>query len=308
MRPHLVEAAADTSIEACAAELLAVLADRNSLAEAPRLFRGFALGEPGDLSSLLKLMDVLAAPYIGGNSPRTQLGENVYTSTEYSALSDITQHQELSYELRTPDVLFFLCGRPSETGGATPLTDAAAVLDKLDPELVAEFQARGLRYVQRLPAAGGVGKSWPEAFETSDRAACEFLLARLDLTYTWDDGDTLVLVRNRPALRRHSRTGTQLWFNQADQWHPSSLGPARKREALQRMYGDRLPHDVVFGDGTPIPDDAIAEISKVTRATAWAAPWQAGDLVVIDNQATMHGRDRYTGARSVFVAMATLGA
>ncbi|MFV2011036.1 MULTISPECIES: TauD/TfdA family dioxygenase [unclassified Micromonospora] len=307
MKPVVIEPDAGTSIEACADQLLAVLAHAEGLTRAPRLFRGFDLRQSSDLSDLLKMINLLATPYVGGNSPRTQLGDNVYTSTEFSAVADITLHQELSYEWSLPDLCFFLCGTPSLTGGATPLCDAGAVLDHLDPHIVVEFEARGLRYLQRLPRHGGIGKSWSDTFEIDDQAECERLLTQRDLQFTWEDDDTLVLVRDRPATRRHRSSGRRLWFNQADQWHPSAIGSARARQALKAVYGDRLPHDVVFGDGTPIPDEYVKAISRTTRSISWAEPWQAGDLIVVDNQATMHGRDRYTGPRSVYVAMATLG-
>jgi hypothetical protein len=244
--------------------------------------------------------------YLGGNSPRTPLGDNVYTSTEYPAVAAITLHQELSYERDFPELCLFLCGRPATRGGATPLCDARVLLHRLPETIVEHFTSRGLRYVQRLPSGDGLGKSWPETFDTTDRTACEQILADRDVEYAWEPDGTLVLVRRRSALRSHSRRGWKIWFNQADQWHPSAVGSGRARAVLERMYHGRLPHDVTYGDGTPIPDAYIREVSSVSRALSWVEPWRRGDLLVLDNEATMHGRDSYSGPRAVFVAIARL--
>ncbi|WP_049569161.1 TauD/TfdA family dioxygenase [Nonomuraea sp. SBT364] len=302
MTPLRIHASSDTSLERAAAEVAAALADRRALAGAPLLLRGFALGGKHDLPRLLRRLDLEPMSYVGGNSPRTQLGGNVYTSTEFPPSADITLHQELSYEREVPDLLFFLCGRPAREGGATPLCDARELLESLPAGLVREFEERGLRYVQRLPADAGLGKSWRETFETDDRDTCAKLLDGRDVEHSWEQG-VLVLTREREATRRHPRTGEKIWFNQADQWHPSSVGSPRAREVLEKMYGGGLPHDVTYADGAPVPEEFIAEISRTSRSIAHAEPWQAGDLLVLDNQATMHGRDSYSGERSIYVAM-----
>ncbi|MCG5214630.1 TauD/TfdA family dioxygenase [Streptosporangium soli] len=303
MIPRKIQPSSDTSMDGCAAELEKVLADRRGLAEAPVLLRGFDLGRDHDLAELFELLGLEPMSYLGGNSPRTQLGGNVYTSTEFPPSAAITLHQELSYEREVPDLLFFLCGRPAREGGATPLCDAGELLASLPPEIVAEFEARGLRYVQRLARAGGLGRTWRETFETDDRDTCEERLAGRDLSHSWEPDDVLVLVRERTATRRHPLGDRRIWFNQADQWHPSNVGSPRARAVLEKMYNGKLPHDVTYGDGTPVPGEFIREISRVSRNIAHAEPWQAGDLVVLDNQATMHGRDSYSGPRSVYVAM-----
>ena len=61
--------------------------------------------------------------YIDGNSPRTKLSGNVYTSTEYDKSQYITMHNELSYSAKWPNKLFFSCLIPSETGGETLLAE-----------------------------------------------------------------------------------------------------------------------------------------------------------------------------------------
>lgn len=303
LSPTVIQAGADQSLSRCAREVRAWLEGRTG-GDDPLLVRGYALGEPDDLTKLFILLELAPLSYAGGNSPRTQMGGNVYTSTEYSALASITLHQELSYETEFPELLFFLCGIPATRGGLTPCCGSRELLASLPDEIVTSFDEKGLRYVQRLPANDGLGKSWQATFETRNKEACEQFLRERQLAYVWEDNDTLVIVRSRPAIDRHRGTNEKIWFNQADQWHPSALGNERIRHIIERLGRGQYPHDVSYGDGNPIPPEFIHTISQTSRAIADATPWRTGDLLVLDNQSTLHGRDSYSGPRKLFVGMA----
>ena len=45
-------------------------------------------------------------------------------------------------------------------------------------------------------------------------------------------------------------------------------------------------------------------INKVYEANAARERWQSGDLMLVDNLRTAHGRERFEGPREVLVAMA----
>ena len=47
--------------------------------------------------------------YAGGDSPRTGLADQVYTSTEYDADLEVLLHNELSYAGWCPERVFFGC-------------------------------------------------------------------------------------------------------------------------------------------------------------------------------------------------------
>jgi Taurine catabolism dioxygenase TauD, TfdA family len=293
----------DRSLEQCAREVESWLESREP-GDDPALFRGYDMGEAGDLARIFDLVGLEPLSYVGGNSPRTQLGGNVYTSTEYSASATITLHQELSYERDFPDLLFFLCGIPATTGGLTPWCDSRQLLESLPDAVTRALDEKGLRYIQRLPARDGLGKSWRATFETDDKAVCEQILRERALEYEWEPDDTLVIIRDRDAFSTHRRSGRRIWFNQADQWHPSALGDERMRQVIERLGNGRYPHDVTYGDGEAIPAEFIATISKTSRSIAHEEPWQRGDLLVLDNETTLHGRDSFAGPRKIFVSMA----
>ncbi|MFF1741458.1 TauD/TfdA family dioxygenase [Streptomyces mirabilis] len=114
------------------------------------VFRGFKV--PGEgLDPVLDRLLPRRLSYVHGNSPRTKVGSNVYTSTEYPQEYTISMHNEMSYAHAWPTRLAFYCAVAPETGGATPVVDAALWLEALDPEVREAFEA-GVRYTPCMAA------------------------------------------------------------------------------------------------------------------------------------------------------------
>ena len=71
------------------------------------------------------------------------------------------------------------------------------------------------------------------------------------------------------------------------------------------IYGeDGLPFNTRFGNGDAIGADVVQLINEVYEAHTVRERWQAGDLMVVDNVRTAHGREPFEGPREVVVAMA----
>jgi hypothetical protein len=75
---------------------------------------------------------------------------------------------------------------------------------------------------------------------------------------------------------------------------------------LSMFREEDLPRNVYYGDGTPIEDSVVAEISEVYNQLAVRFQWQAGDVILLDNMLTSHARDPFEGARKILVAMAEI--
>ena len=77
------------------------------------------------------------------------------------------------------------------------------------------------------------------------------------------------------------------------------------REYFVDIYGeDGLPFNTCFGNGDPIGADAVQAINEAYEANSVRERWQAGDLLLVDNVRTAHGREPFEGAREIVVAMA----
>ena len=241
--------------------------------------------------------------YTHGNTPRTNLGENIYTSTEYPADQPISMHNELSYAHRWPSRLLFFCALPAETGGATSVCDSGRWLRSLDPEVRDAF-AGGLTYSQNLHGGRGLGKSWQQTFETDDKAVVERFLDEGKSQWTWTDSG-LRITQTRPATTFHPVTGEEVWFNQVDQCHPAGLPDDIRSFMLDMMTPDELPQNATFADGSPIPDEYVLHIRDVGWKLAYDMDWRTGDVLLVENVLTSHARRPYSGKRQILVAMSS---
>ena len=264
------------------------------------VFRDFGVA-PDTVDPLFARLVPDRLPYVHGNSPRTKVGGNLYTSTEYPQQYTISMHNELSYAHHWPTRIAFYCERAAETGGATPVLDGELWLDSLDAE-VREAFAGGIRYVQNLHDGLGFGKSWQDTFETDDRAAVEAFLRESRAQWEWNE-EGLRVIQLRPATTKHPVTGAEVWFNQADQWHPAGLGDQASAELYDILTPGEFPQYVTFADGTAIPDAHIEQILTRGLDNAVNVDWRTGDVLLIDNVLLAHGRRPFTGNRRVLVAM-----
>ncbi|GHE92504.1 hypothetical protein GCM10018785_68360 [Streptomyces longispororuber] len=265
------------------------------------VFRDFQVPADG-LDPVMDRLLPRRLAYVNGNSPRTKVGSNVYTSTEYPPEFTISMHNELSYASSWPTRLMFYCDVAPRTGGATPVVDAQLWLESLDDE-VREAYRDGVRYTQNLHDGKGLGKSWQDTFETDDRDRVDAYLKEAGSEWSWRPDGSVRVSTVRPATLRHPVTGTEVWFNQSDQWHPAALGDETAKALAQIMAPEELPQSVTFADGRPIPDDHVIQVRDRGLDNAVDVDWHVGDLLLIDNILVAHGRRSFTGPRRVLVAM-----
>jgi hypothetical protein len=192
--------------------------------------------------------------------------------------------------------------QPAASGGATPLLDGAQWLEALDDRIREDF-AGGVVYRRFLHGGRGLGKSWQATFETEDRERVEELLTAGGVSWEWTAAGALRTRHARPSTIRHPDGGPERWFNQADQWHPATLGEQTMRELASIVPAEELPQSVTFADGRPIPDGHVLAIRDLGLRLAVDVAWAEHDVLLIDNVAVAHGRRPFTGARRVLVAM-----
>lgn len=269
------------------------------------LWRGFGINSPLLLDRVVRAVTGELMDYVDGNSPRTKVQAGVYTSTEYPADYFISLHNELSYAEKWPRWQFFCCATAPQQGGETPLADSRTLLQKLSATTVQTFQQKQVKYIRNLHGGRGMGPSWQKTFETDDPAVVSAYCEAHHMAYEWRANGGLRVSQVRPATLVHPETKAEVWFNQADQFHPSTHPKAIYDSLLQLYQGkaENLPQNATFGDGTPIAVEMLDEIRAVTREQMILLPWQEGDLVQVDNMLVSHGRMPFKGPRKILVAM-----
>jgi len=265
------------------------------------LFRGFPLETQADFSKLFTQSQQICLSYSYDSTPRSQLGENIYTSTEYPAEAFIPQHNEMAYAASWPLRLWFFCQTPADSGGQTPLSNSHAVYRAIDPAIRETFEEKGLLYSRNYSPHLDI--PWQKVFGTEKKAQVEHYCQANGLTCHWRGDGTLHTTQKLPAVRHHRQTGQKVWFNQAHLFHISGLPENIQRTLKAELDPWHFPRHCFFGDGSAIPESSLDHIRGVYLENTITWTWQKGDLLVIDNMAMGHGRLGFQGARKILVAM-----
>ncbi|MFJ1533416.1 TauD/TfdA family dioxygenase [Streptomyces mirabilis] len=235
-------------------------------------------------------------------APRRTYSDGVYSSTKWPPNQPMCLHHELSYTLEFPGLMMFACLSAPTDGGATAVADAPTVLDALPAELTERFEREG--WLLTRSYNDEIGASVAEAFGTEDRAAVESYCRANEIAFEWQPDGGLRTRQRRSAVVRHPVTGRRCWFNQIAFLNEWTMAP-EVREYLMDVYGaDGLPFNTRFGNGDPIGEDVVELLNSVYEAHTAREPWQAGDLMLVDNIRTAHSREPFEGPREVLVALA----
>jgi hypothetical protein len=175
------------------------------------------------------------------------------------------------------------------------------VLESLPAELVERFEREGWWLIRSYNDE--IGASFAEAFGTEDRTAVEAYCRANAIEFEWQPDGGLRTRQHRAAVVSHPVTGQRCWFNQIAFLNEWTMAP-EVREYLVDLYGpDGLPFNTRFGNGDPVGEDVVALLADVYEANTVREPWQAGDLLLVDNIRAAHSREAFTGQREVLVGM-----
>ena len=266
------------------------------------LFRNFNLKTSEQFAGFMAAIADELLDYNERSSPRTQVSDHVYTSTDYPAAHSIFVHNENSYQQRWPMKIFFFCETPAESGGETPIADCRRVYAGLPAHIKERFKEKKWMYLRNF--GDGFGLPWRTVFQTDDRAAVEEHCRRNGIDVKWKSDDRLRLRAVRHAIHRHAYTGEEVWFNHATFFHVSTMEPAIRDALLAEVSEDDLPTNSYYGDGSPIEPEVLEELRQRYDAETVSFPWQRGDTLLLDNMTVAHGRAPYTGPRKILVGMA----
>lgn len=265
------------------------------------LFRGFDVNSAGHFEAFVPAVSDQTMEYRERSSPRSQVGDKIYTSTDYPPDQTIFPHNEHSYSLTFPLKLFFYCDLPARRGGETPLADTRKVLQSISPEIRARFAEKKWMYVRNF--GDGFGLPWQTVYQTSDKSAVERYCLNSGIEFEWKDGGRLRTRQVREAMLRHPHTGEPAWFNHITFFHISTLEPHLRDAIMADFDEEDYPNNTYYGDGSPIEPQVLDELREAYRRHLTSFAWQKGDIVLLDNTLTSHSRSAYEGDRRILFAM-----
>jgi alpha-ketoglutarate-dependent taurine dioxygenase len=241
--------------------------------------------------------------YEFGSTPRSQVdGKGVYTSTEYPAHRSIPLHNEQAYTNEWPMRIWFYCAKAAARGGETPIADSREVFRRINPVLRKRFEEKRLMYVRNY--GNGLDLTWQQVFNTDRQSDVEDYCRKRGIQCDWNEDGDLRTRQRVQGVAQHPRTKDWVWFNQAHLFHLSNLDPDMQEILLDTVGEEGLPRNVYYGDGSPLEEDALAEIRAVLADCEVVFPWKTGDVLMLDNMLVAHSRKPFSGERKVVVAMA----
>jgi alpha-ketoglutarate-dependent taurine dioxygenase len=300
-KPPVVRAEAGGDAASWAARyrdaLRAVVAERGCV-----LVRGLGLRDAAGTGAVFQRLAAGLMAEREAFAPRQPYPGGLYSVTPWPPNQQMCMHHELSYALEFPGLVMFACLTAPAGGGATAVADAQAVLRALPAGLVQRFEREGWMLTRNYNE--DIGASVEQAFGTGDRHAVESYCRASAIEFAWQPGGGLRTRQRRSAVVVHPVTGQRCWFNQIAFLNERTIDP-EVREYLVEVYGqDGLPFTTFFGNGDPIGADVVDLLNATYDAHTAREPWQAGDLLLVDNIRTAHSREPYDGPREVLAALA----
>jgi alpha-ketoglutarate-dependent taurine dioxygenase len=285
------------------------------------LFRGFPIHSPKDYQTVLEVLkyDLYTTNYAGA-SPRSNITQKTFVSTEAPSPFIIGLHTEFCYQTTRPGMISFLCLQPAAGFGETPLFDCHAIWNSLSHPLRERLLSEGLlykRYFRHKKSLINFHKTWGDTFQTDEKHIVEKFLESEGMTYQWDKDNNLATELKLPAMLQDPLSGKPClsitMFN-ADAFvynfrHFKDRYNVVLRKGLEwfvkREYSRPNAFlQVLHGSGEPFTAQENHEIQKAAWDNSIIFEWQAGDLLLIDNIRFGHARLNVRKPRRVIAAMA----
>lgn len=266
------------------------------------LLRDFCppISTAADFDAICKSFGLAEFPYIGGAAPRTVVIGSVFTANESPADQLIPFHHEMAQSKNHPGILFFYCMKVPSEGGETPIVLSNQVYERTRgefPQFVSELEQKGVKYIRVLPEAddpsSAIGRGWRSTFAVETREEAEKVGREMGMELEWLEGNLLkTTTAVIPATKKDPQTGKTSWFNSIvaafTGWKDSRNDPRKA---------------VVFGDGSPLDAEVLRRCQEIMAELAVAFEWKRGDVLLVDNWATLHSRNSFKGERIIYASL-----
>lgn len=282
------------------------------------VFRGFATPktQPGFVSFYSTIGMIPCLDPLHSVSARPTIGDTgaVYEAVNKESRKNffIGMHNEF-VGTRAPRAAAFVCFKPAEVGGEFLVADGRRVFRDLDEGLLERLIERRIRYsVMELPFFGWVDKL-PEVIRdplmNAIRGLVSFAInAKVDFSVELleqvggYDNTRLLQARApvQPPAVFHPVTGEPTWFCNVHS-HASKLRKGREAKYGGERFEDGASQinksDMYFGDDGELSAADLALLDEATTKNIHYIKMIEGDVVLLDNYKTMHGRNVFDGTR-----------
>ena len=216
-------------------------------------------------------------PYVGGsNHERKVVDESgrIMTVPGGKHNGPIQLHGEQCYQNSRPDVLFFYCETPAQSGGETIYADGIELYEKIskDSDLKELLTKRVCYHRKRTPDV------WKRVYSTQEKQAVIDHCKREGIEATFGSGDVLFTRYVDALVHQSIWTDKQIFIN-------NLLGFARNPRKKGEIYSW-----ITFADNSEIPEHLISRIQKIVAKYTKKLGLKKNDTLILDNRRMLHGR------------------
>ncbi|CAD6225259.1 unnamed protein product [Miscanthus lutarioriparius] len=239
------------------------------IASSAVLLRGFDVRDAMEFDAVVEAMGWPDIRYVGP-APRTHVHGRVWTANEGPLEQFVYFHHEMVLIKEFPEKVILFCEE--------------------FPEMVEELDAKGLRYtltaLSKYDNRSMRGRGWEDAFGTSDKPEAENRAKALGMDLEWlPDGSAKTILGPRTLTRVFpGRRGRRMWFNTVVGMHGKEVSSA------------------TAADGSEIPASFVQRIGEIIEEESIQFRWRRGDILILDNLATLHARRPSLPPRRILVA------
>ncbi|KAL2862214.1 uncharacterized protein BJX67DRAFT_391485 [Aspergillus lucknowensis] len=288
------------------------------------LFRGLPITSAADFSAFAHAFGYKPHEIIGIVVDRPLLAPNVAPANEAPKEVRIYNHNESPQVPHAPEYIFFYAQKAPTVGGETPISSSLELFARAQreiPEFIDLLVEKGIQsrvtYKTQRQYVGG--STLRQAFgkeildgddEETQRRKIEAQIARYGrgeyTTFEWgvdgeDGARQLVLTHQLPVVRTQPGTNLPTLFTGLAAYYRNTVEAQKRSGAGRKNVAQQC-----FGDGTPIPEEYLAALARITEEIRVLHRWEEGDVLVYDNIIAQHGREPWEGEQGDRVVLASL--
>lgn len=277
------------------------------------VLRGFPVRDTEGFGALMACFPRFDGDYKGGVAPRKRIAGQVMEATRLDSAVLLRLHSEMAYLKNYPARIAFFSRKTADVGGETIIADVRGLLESLPAGLRRKIEQRGIMTVRNYaPRSDTLDASvphmdlrgWNLAFETEDPAEVEKICQAKGLEPFWNEDSSLTVVNRTDASVVHPRTGVRLYRSNLHSYNSVTASQGMDQNLVRELRARQThPTGTYLGDGEPLTLDEVHCFERFLNERTRAWTWRDGDVMILDNLETWHGRNPYQGSRDVQVAM-----
>jgi len=226
----------------------------------------------------------------------------VRTASDEPPAYTIEPHNEF-HTADFPHRLLLFCEHAPSTGGEWCLSDGRAIYQQLHPDVVSKLVEKQVCYQVFYESEGPNNRytNWQKNVGPT-KADVESYLAHKGYQWKWGTDDSLTYWANYCPVVDHPVTGEKVWYNQVHAHH-KTFYTNHPFFANSPVAEDRWPVHSTYGDGEELEPEVLAHLRQVIWDNTVVIAPQPGDVLMVDNYLTLHGRMSFPEGekRKVFV-------